>query len=226
MEDQILLVEDDVELGHILKDFFESNGLSVLWAEDGETAIQLFEERHPRLILLDVMLPLKNGFEVATEIRRSNSIVPIIFMTGTVLDKENYDKAYKLLGAINYIEKPVNPHNALAQIQSLLHPVNIKKYTINNHRIIIDNQLLTIDNKEFQVRDKEILVFSLLLENVNSTVTRNDILLKVWDDNDVQLNNLLDTSISHIKKVLKDFPFITIKTIYATGYKLLIKEGK
>lgn len=224
MENLILLVEDDEQYGMVLKDFLEDNGLSIIWAKEGEIAIELFKELNPRLILLDVVLPGKDGFEVAAEIRKSNGIVPIIFMTGTALDRENYDKAYKLLGAINYIEKPVNPHNALAQIQSLLYPVSTtKKYNINNYHIIIDGQLLIIDNNEFQFRDDEIRIISFLLDNVNLTVNRNHIMHKIWNENEIQINNKLDTAISRIKKILKDFPAVKIRTIYAVGYKLSVK---
>jgi len=226
MEYLILLVEDDIQLSKTLKDFFEANSLSVIWATDGETAIRLFKESNPHLILLDVILPGKDGFEVATEIRKINGVVPIIFMTGSAHDKENYNKAYKLLRASNYIEKPVNPQNALAQILSLLQPNSIQKYNIGNFHIVIEGQQLTINNKNFQLRDKEVQVFSLLLENVNSTVTRNDILHKVWYDDRFQMNNALDTSISHIKKILKGFPAIKMSTIYGSGYQMKIKESE
>lgn len=226
MENLILLVEDDIQLGQTLKDFFEDNGLSVIWTIDGEDAVKRFSESHPRLALLDVVLPGKDGFEVAVEIRKINGVVPIIFMTGSAHDKENYHQAYKLLRATNYIEKPVNPQNALAQILSLLQPINIQKHNIGNFHIVIDGQQLTINNKNFQLRDKEVQIFALLLENVNSTVTRNDILHKVWYDDKFQMNNALDTSISHIKKILKGFPAIKISTIYGSGYQMKIKESE
>lgn len=224
MEELILLVEDDEELGEAFKDFFENNGLFVKWAKDGEAAIRLYKEWNPHLILLDVILPGKDGFEVATAIRKLNSVVPIIFMTGTALNIENYNKAYQLLQATNYIEKPVIPERALAQIRSLLHPLNtIKKHHINDCHITIDGQQVIINNKEFQLRDKEAQVFSLLLEKVNSPVTRKDILQNVWRNDEVIMNNALDTTISHIRKGLKKFPNIKIKTIHAMGYQLIVK---
>ncbi|MDD4532639.1 MAG: response regulator transcription factor, partial [Bacilli bacterium] len=182
MDDLVLLVEDDLQLGKILKDFFEENGLSVIWSIEGEDALKKFKELNPRLLLLDVVLPGIDGFTLASKVRQINGVVPIIFMTGTALDMENYHKAYQLLRATNYIEKPVNPNNALAQIMSILEPVNIRKFSISNLHIVIDGQQLTINQKNFQLRDKDIQVFTLLLENVNSTVSRKDILNKVWRD--------------------------------------------
>jgi DNA-binding response OmpR family regulator len=221
MEDLILLAEDDEQFGEALSVFLEDNGLSVIWAKDGETAIRLYKELNPRLILLDVVLPGKDGFEVAVAIRKLNTALPIIFMTGTALDMENFDKAYQSLHANNYIEKPVNLHNALAQIRSLLHPVGtLRKYSIKNHHITVDSQQLTIDNKAFQFRDNEIQVISILLDNVDSVVTRDYIMNKVWNENKFQLYNILDTAISHIKKGLKDVPCIEINTVYSVGYSL------
>ena len=89
MKCTILLVEDDELLGQTLKDFFEYNDFSVLCAKDGNSAIKLFQQAPPSIILLDVVVPHENGFEVATEIRKSNRIVSIIFMTGTALEKES-----------------------------------------------------------------------------------------------------------------------------------------
>ncbi|WP_294067102.1 response regulator transcription factor [Proteiniphilum sp. UBA1028] len=226
MNDLILLVEDDMSLGKILKDFFQNNGLSVIWSVDGENALVRFKELRPRLVLLDVVLPGIDGFGVAAEIRKINGVVPIIFMTGTAFDIENYHKAYRLLRATNYIEKPVNPHNALAQIMSMLEPAGIRKFTISNLHIVIDGQQLTINHKNFQLRDKETQVLSLLLENINFTVSRNDILNKVWKDDKFQMNNALDRSVSHIKKILKEFPSISITTIYGSGYQMKIKDDK
>lgn len=222
MKCTILLVEDDELLGQTLKDFFEYNDFSVLWAQDGNKAMELFEESSPAIILLDVVVPNKNGIEIATEIRKSNRIVPIIFMTGTALSEKDHIDGYNL-HAVNYLEKPVVPQIVLAQIKSILQPVSIKKFNLPNHTIRIDNQLLTINNKEFELREKDIEVLSLLLDNVNVVVKRKEILSAVWKHNPPRLNNLLDTAISNIKKVLKHFSNMQIKTIYGSGYRLVIE---
>ncbi len=219
MKSTILLVEDDELLGQTLKDFFEYNDFSVLWAQDGNKAIEMFEESSPAIILLDVVVPHKNGLEIAAEIRKSNRIVPIIFMTGTALSEKDHIDGYNL-HAVNYLEKPVVPQIVLAQIKSILQPVSINKFSLTNHTIQIDNQLLTIDNKQFELRDKEIEVLALLLVNVNRVVKRKEIMSAVWKHNPPRLNNLLDTAISNIKKVLKQFPDLQIRTIYGSGYRL------
>lgn len=224
MNDLILLVEDDIRLGQILKDFFQDNSLSVIWSVDGEDAVKRFIEVNPRLVLLDVVLPGIDGFEVATQIRKINGVVPIIFMTGTALDIENFHKAYQLLRATNYIEKPVNPQNTLAQIKSLLYPENIIQHRVGELAIRIDGQQLIIDENVFWLREKETQVFSMLLEQLGSTVARSDILNKVWHDDSFQMNNALDKSIKQIRKVLKSIPAIKINTIYGLGYQLIVDQ--
>ena len=224
MEDLILLVEDDEDTGSVLKDFLEVNDLNVIWATEGKNAIQQFKEAKPHLVLLDVILPDINGLEVAAEIRKLNGVVPIIFMTGTALDKENYNKAFRLLQAANYMNKPISPEKALAQIQGLLHPLSsVKRYHIHDYYITIDGQQVTINNAEFQLRERDAQVFSLLLDRINSPVTRTDLLLGVWKDDDALMNNALDAAISHIRKELKIFTQIKIRTIHGRGYKLVFE---
>lgn len=224
MDDLILLVEDDIPFGETVKDYFESNGLSVIWARNGESAILFFQDAHPRLVMLDVMLPDKNGFEVAAEIRKINSTIPLIFMTGTALADKDFSKAYQTLYANNYLEKPIRLQVALAQVKSLLYPPAVKTYTNHNLQVKIDNQHLIVNNQEFLLRDKDIQVFSVLLDYANSVVSRKDILMNVWNSDDLHLKNTLDACISRIKKKLKDLPNLKIKTIYGVGYKLVIKE--
>lgn len=224
MEDLILLVEDDLQFGETVKDYFISNGLSVLWAKDGATAVLLFKDEHPRLVLLDVMLPDKNGFQVAVEIKKINSAVPLIFMTGTALSENDYNNGFKKLYAVNYLEKPIKLYAILAQVMSLLYPPTAKTYNGKNVYINIDNQQLTINDNIFNLRENDIKIFSVLLDNVNCSVKRSDILFKIWNDNRPRLNNALDNSISRIKKILKDFPDIKLKTIYGRGYLLFISQ--
>ena len=215
----ILLVEDDIQLGQTLNDFFEYNGLSVIWAKDGNRAIEMFNETPPSIILLDVVVPHKDGLEIAAEIRESNTKVPIIFMTGTALSEKDHIDGYNL-HAVNYLEKPIVPQIVLAQIRSLLQPVAVKRYSLPNIIIEIDNQMLTINNEEFELRDKAIEVFTFLLNNMNTVVKRKEIQTAVWKHTSRQLNNSLDSAISHIKKVLKPFPTMQIRTVYGIGYRL------
>lgn len=223
MDDLILLIEDDAEFGETVKDYFTSNGLSVIWAKDGESGIVFLKKAKPRLVLLDVQLPDRNGFDVATEIQKINNNIPLIFMTGTALAEEDFTNAYQNLYAKNYLEKPIKLPVALAQVKSILYPPSAKIYTIKNSQITIEGQQVTIDNQEFTLRDKEIQVLLVLLDNINHTVDRNNILREVWKNDEPYLETTLNTCISRIKKELKKFPFIKLRTIYGRGYKLSVK---
>ena len=222
MKNRILLVEDDCVLGETLKDFFEANGLSVAWAQDGNTALTLFNSFNPKLILLDVILPEKDGFEVITEIHKTNTTVPIIFMTGTQFDAPDQIKGYKL-GAVNYLRKPVIPQVVLAQINHLLSNSSTLRFKLEHLDITIDNQLLTINDTQIILRDKESKLLLLLLNNQHKVISREDILQSIWSDNSYHLNNLLDSTISHLKKSLIVFPTLKIVSIYGGGYKLTVK---
>lgn len=226
MEDLVLLVEDDVDFGKVLKDFLEANDLPVIWSKDGDDAVKQFKEHFPRLVVLDVVLPDKDGFEVAFEIRKLNSVVPVLFMTGTALDDRNKIRAYRELKAVNYLEKPILPYVALAQIQSLLYPPNQHKLVTKDYKITIRGQQLFINDKVFRMREKDAQVFSILLENMNRQVARQEIIANCWHESrheHEQVNNALDSTISRIRKILEVFPDIEIKTIYAGGYRLLIE---
>lgn len=222
MDELILLVEDDETLGATLRDFFNANGLNVTWAKDGESAIHLFKETPFNLIILDVVLPGIDGFKVAAHVRKVNSMVPILFMTGTALDVHYYNKAFGELGAINYIEKPFLPARALAQIKSVLHPVGTVNYTTNQYQIRIIGQELTINNQNYTLLQKEAQLFSILLMKVNTTVEREHLLHAIWRDNQNRMNNALERTVLSLRKVLKGFQGIEINTIYGTGYRLSI----
>ena len=224
MKNKILLVEDDRALGETLKDFFEANGLSVAWAQDGNAALKLFNSFNPKLILLDVILPGKDGFDVITEIHKTNTTVPIIFMTGTQFDAPDQIKGYKL-GAVNYLRKPVLPQVVLAQINNLLSNVSTRRFKLGNWEITIDNQLVTINGTQITLREKESKLLILLLKNRHKVISRDDILQSIWSDNSYQLNNILDSTISHLKKSLTAFPFIKIVAVYGNGYKLTVNKN-
>lgn len=217
---KILLVEDDSVLAAVLTEFFTEHRFKVLLAEDGETALSLYETERPDLILLDIVLPKKDGFEVIAEIRAKDYFIPIILMTGTELDPESEIRGYKL-GAVNYLRKPVLPEVVLAQVERLLLSLHGEEnYTIGNCHISIQSQLVKINNTPVMLREKDIQILSLLLKNQGAVVPRQHLLKTIWQDNDYDKNNKLDSSISRIRKEFREFPDITIAPVYAEGYIL------
>ena len=224
MKNRILIVEDDDLLGETLKDFFEANELLVAWAQDGNAGLKLFKSFNPQLILLDVILPGKDGFEVITEIRTTNTTIPIILMTGTQFDAPDQIKGYNL-GAVNYLRKPVLPQVVLAQINNLLNNISTRRFKLGNLEITIDDQLVIVNDTEIILRDKESKLLLLLLNNQHKVFSREDILQSIWSDNSYRLNNILDSTISHLKKSLIVIPCLKIVNVYGNGYKLIVSEN-
>ena len=224
MKNRILIVEDDDVLGETLKDFFEANELSVAWAQDGNAGLKLFKSFNPQLILLDVILPGKDGFDVITEIRTTNTTIPIILMTGTQFDAPDQIKGYNL-GAVNYLRKPVLPQVVLAQINNLLNNISTRRFKLGNFEITVDDQLVIVNDTEIILRDKESKLLLLLLNNQHKVFSREDILQSIWSDNSYRLNNILDSTISHLKKSLIVIPSLKIVNVYGNGYKLIVSEN-
>jgi len=223
MKNKILIVEDDDVLGETLKDFFEANELSVAWAQDGNAGLKLFKNFNPQLILLDVIIPGKDGFEVITKIRKTNTTIPIILMTGTQFEAPDQIKGYNL-GVVNYLKKPVLPQVVLAQINNLLNNISTRRFKLGNLEITVDDQLVIVNDTEIILRDKESKLLLLLLNNQHKVISREDILQSIWSDNSYHLNNILDSTISHLKKNLIDFPTLKIASVYGSGYKLTVNK--
>lgn len=224
MKNRILIVEDDDVLGETLKDFFEVNELSVAWAQDGNAGLKLFKSFNPQLILLDVILPGKDGFEVITEIRKTNTTIPIILMTGTQFDASDQIKGYNL-GAVSYLRKPVLPQVVLAQINQLVSRISTRRFKLGNLDITVGDQLVMVNDTQVILRDKESKLLLVLLNSQQEVVSRNEILQFVWGDNCYRLNNILDSTISRLKKSLIVIPGIKIVNVYGNGYKLIVSEN-
>ncbi len=222
MKTDILLIEDDLILGDVLSDFLQCNNLSVLWAKDGTSALKYCQKLHPRLIVLDVILPDINGIELLVQIRKITSQIPVIFMTDTEFSIENQVNAYKL-GAMNYLKKPVIPEVLLAQINQLLQTDVIKVVELKETTITLDKQLLKINNDTIKLREKEAKLLHILLSNKHRLVERNEILLHIWHDNHPKRNAQLDSLVYSLKKVLSALPDITIEPVYGLGYSVVVK---
>jgi len=145
-------------------------------------------------------------------------------MTGTQFDAPDQIKGYNL-GAVNYLRKPVLPQVVLAQINQLLSRISTRRFKLGDLEITIDNQLLTINDTQVILRDKESKLLLLLLNNQHKVISREDILQSIWSDNSYHLNNILDSTISHLKKNLIDFPTIKIASVYGSGYKLIVSKN-
>ena len=228
---KILLVEDDEALRFIVKDNLEQNNYKVEAAEDGQIALDLFKAAEFDLIILDVMLPKIDGFQVAEQIRTTNEQVPIIFLTARSMTE---DKIKGLtLGGDDYISKPFSMEELLLKIKIFLRrsqsqPINDnttpKNIPIGKFIFHPDDLSLSFDGETRNLTLKEAELIRFFAERPNKVLSRNDILAKVWGSDDYFLGRSLDVFISRLRKYFKDDPAIKITNLHGIGFRFSIKE--
>jgi DNA-binding response OmpR family regulator len=223
----ILLVEDDKNLGFVVKDFLSESGFKVELAINGLDAIKNFTSFNFDLCLIDIMLPLKDGFSVAEEIRQKNQNVPIIFLTARSL-KEDKIRGFKI-GADDYITKPFSTEELLLRIEAVLRRTMAKNsntvvekevFNIGNFVFDFSNQLIQINDTKRQLTKKEAEVLRLLCINKNQLVRREFALKLIWGEDDYFMGRSMDVYITKLRKILKDDPAISIQNVHRSGFKL------
>lgn len=228
-KDKILLVEDDKNLGFIISDYLEMSGYEVVHCTDGMQGLKAFTEDTYDLCLLDIMMPLKDGFTLANDIRTSGSDVPIIFITAKSL-KEDLLKGFKL-GADDYIMKPFSTEELLVRIDAVMRRYNQAKPKIEKRNVFqigvyvfdYENKTLALDKNEIHLTKRESDVLKMLSENANTVLKREVALKAIWGENDYFMGRSMDVYITKLRKYLKDDPTVNILNIHGTGFKLEIK---
>lgn len=228
---KILLVEDDEALQFIVKDNLEQNGYEVEAAGDGKAALELFSKNSYDLIVLDVMLPKIDGFQVAEKIRSGNNHIPIIFLTARSMTE---DKIKGLtIGGDDYIPKPFSMEELLLKIKIFLRrsqsqPLNEtnENGVINIGRFVFrpEELSLTIDNESRNLTLKEAELIRFFAEHPNKVLSRNEILEKVWGSDDYFLGRSLDVFISRLRKYFKADPAVKIINLHGIGFRFTVKK--
>ncbi len=226
---KILFVEDDLNLGYLLTDFLEANGFEVKLFRDGISGLNSFGNKKYDFCLLDVMLPKLDGFTLAGKIRKINKQIPIILLTAKAM-KEDKLKGYSL-GIDDYITKPFDEDELLCKIKAILMRVRTtsvenecKSFYIGKYFFDYPDQLLSFNDFSKRLTTKETEILRILSENKNKIVKRNDILLKVWGNNDYFTGRSLDVFITKLRKYLLKDKNIKIETIPTVGYILSDKK--
>lgn len=230
-EYKILLVEDDEALRYIIKDNLEQYNYAVEVAENGEIALELFSKNNFDLILLDVMLPKIDGFQVAKIIRKSNEQIPIIFLTARSMTE---DRILGLtLGGDDYIPKPFSMEELLLKIrifikrsnsQHVSNSVVSKSMTIGNFDFFPDDLTLSMNGNARTLTLKEAELIRYFAANSNKVLSRNEILENIWGSDDYFLGRSLDVFISRLRKYFKDDPNIKITNLHGIGFRFTIKK--
>jgi DNA-binding response OmpR family regulator len=222
---KILYAEDELFLGKIVKESLESRGYEVVMEADGGKVTDLFKKTQPDICVLDIMLPNKDGFAIADEIRELDKEVPIIFLTAKT-QTEDVVKGFTL-GGNDYIRKPFSMEELIVRIQNLLKlkvsdttnnsdVFSIGKYSFHNNR-----QILSINNEEKKLSFRESQLLSMLCENREKIIDRRDILNLLWSSDSFFNSRNLDVYITKLRSYLKEDPSIEIITIKGIGYRFV-----
>lgn len=222
---RILLAEDDENLGSLLKEYLGMKGYETDLYINGNLAFKGFLQEHHDLCLLDVMMPEKDGFTLAREIRQVNSDIPIIFLTAKSL-KDDVLEGFTL-GADDYITKPFSMEELLFRIEAILrrtHPgtkqgeslFQLGKYTFDAQK-----QMLTIGKTFHRLTTKESELLKLLCNNKNQILERNFALRTIWYDDNYFNARSMDVYITKLRKYLKEDPSVEIINVHGKGFKLI-----
>jgi DNA-binding response OmpR family regulator len=223
---KILYVEDEPFLGRIVKESLESRDYEVMMVTDGKHVQSAFEKNKPDICVLDIMLPTKDGYSIAKEIRQVSPGTPIIFVTAKN-QTEDVLKGFEA-GGNDYLRKPFSMEELIVRVTNLLHltqksnkvtpeSIRLGKYEFNSLRYE-----LKLNESTKKLSHREASLLQILIENKNSTVQRKEILLKLWGDDSFFNSRNLDVYITKLRDYLKEDPSIEIITIKGVGYHFVV----
>ena len=224
----ILLCEDDENLGMLLREYLQAKGYRAELCADGDAGYKAFLKGKFDICVLDVMMPIKDGFTLAQEIRAANANVPIIFLTAKTL-KEDILEGFKI-GADDYITKPFSMEELVFRIEAILRRVCGKKnkessvYKIGRFQFDTQKQLLSIDGQQTKLTTKESELLGLLCAHANEILQRDFALKTIWIDDNYFNARSMDVYITKLRKHLKADESIEIINIHGKGYKLITPE--
>lgn len=230
MKIKLLLVEDDLNFGAVLKSYLELNDFELDWVSDGKEAFAQFESQNYHLVLLDVMLPHVDGFSIARQIKDSGSIVPILFITAKTL-RQDIVEGYKA-GADDYITKPFDTEILLYKIKAVITRsssndmiVTHEKYELGIFEFEYKTRLLQ-NNKTGNsqlLSPKESDLLKMLIERKGEVLLKTQALNQIWGDVNYFTTRSMDVYITKLRKYLSEDESIKILTLHGAGYRLLIE---
>lgn len=227
----VLIADDNREIASVLKEYVEREGYTVFLAADGRKALEIFSANEFDMVLLDVTMPVINGFDVCREIRKKSN-VPVIMITS---HGDDYDKIMGLgIGADDYIVKPCSPNEVIARMRAILrriyfeHRENDKEngIKIKNLEIDMDNFRVRIENRDVLLTKKELEILWTLAENREKVFTRENLLNSLWGYDYYGDCRTVDSHIKRLRAKLDEYPHDgwAIKTIWGMGYKFEVTE--
>jgi len=224
---KVFYVEDELFLARIVKESLESREFDVIMENDGAKAVDLFKKSQPDICVLDVMLPNKDGFEIADEIREINENIPIIFLTAKA-QTEDVIKGFTL-GGNDYIRKPFSMEELIIRIQNLLRlrkdgskKINAESIRMGKYNFQINRQVLSNDQEKRKLSFRESELLKLLYESRDKVIDRKEILNLLWGNDSFFNSRNLDVYITKLRSYLKEDPSLEIITIKGIGYRFVL----
>lgn len=225
---RILLAEDDVNLGKVLSEYLKSKGYLVQHANNGEVAYDMFCADNFDICLVDVMMPLKDGFTLAKEIRKADKHIPIIFLTAKSQQEDMIEGLS--IGGDDYITKPFSMEVLVARIQALMRrtmPADGEaaptKFQLGSISFDSNMQTLTYaDGKEVKLTTREAELLIMFINRKNELVERDYVLRKIWGDDSYYNARSMDVYLTKLRKHFKDDPSVQIINVHGKGFKLVM----
>lgn len=227
---KVLLVEDDAHLGSLLQEYLEAKGFETKLATDGKKGFDAFCKQSFDLLLLDVMMPIKDGLTLAKEIRVTDKNVPIIFLTAKSM-KEDTIEGFNA-GADDYMTKPFSMEELLVRINAVLRRSNKERshseeeitFNVGRYSFNSDTQILVCDGAEQKLTTKESQLMRLLCVHKNDVLDRNFALKSIWQDDNYFNGRSMDVYIAKLRKYLKEDSKVEIVNVHGKGFKLLVNS--
>lgn len=224
---RVLLCEDDPNLGTLLSEYLNAKGFETELATDGAEGSKLYKKNTYDFIILDVMMPVKDGFTLAAEIREEDKHTPILFLTAKSM-KEDTLEGFKA-GADDYMTKPFSMEELLVRMSAILRRTaalpedgeEVREYTVGKYHFDYNKQRLILEGEETKLTTKENELLYLLCKNKNGVMERSFALKAIWGDDNYFNGRSMDVYIAKLRKHLKDDPAIEILNIHGRGFKLV-----
>lgn len=220
----ILLAEDEPVLGMIIKESLETRNFKVLLCENGEKAFEVYKNKQPELLVLDVMMPKKDGFTLAKEIRIIDETIPIIFLTAKSQTQDVVEGF--TIGGNDYLKKPFSIEELIVRINNLLNRTQLQKSVeilkLGHYTFNFPKQTLQFKEEDYiQLTHREAHLLFHLIKNKNQVLDRSFILNKLWGNDDFFNARSMDVFITKLRKKLNDDETIQILNVRGFGYKLI-----
>jgi len=224
---KILLAEDDKNLGNVLKSYLEVKGYETTLCVNGQEAWNAYEKGEYGFCIVDVMMPVKDGFTLVKEIREKDKNIPVLFLTAKSMQEDKL-KGFEV-GADDYLTKPFSMEELLVRIQAILRRANERRggeiqnnvFRISDYIFDFNRQLLKINGKEQKLTSKEAALLRLLAMNLNDVLDRSYALKEIWNDDSYFNARSMDVYITKLRKFLKEDKNVELINVHGIGFKLV-----